>query len=212
MRLILVVFAVLVSALSSSAQTASTGNITTYGKCSPTLIQPKGKVEITCDVKGISPAQAEKRAKEDAQILSLIRQNSLNFDVVIDKLNELLKRTNPNLPVKTYSCSGEWRTSGPGLNTDIQITGGGNSADFDEMVKLNNSRLFQDLLTKCQNLIQAKPEWLSSKLFCSVAYMRLGDTAKAKEMLAEYDSQIGPAYSDDWHCENIAKALRSKLK
>ena len=148
------------------AQTTA-GDITTLGKCSPVLIRPKGKAEIRRD--GSSdclPARVRSQAKEYAEILSTIRKNSLSFDIVIVKLNELLKRTNPNGTVITYDCGGIKRTVT--MATGETLTEGDlpapNVKSMVDAVKASRPDLE---LIACLAQIEAKPEWLTPRLFCA---------------------------------------------
>ena len=192
------------------AQTTA-GDITTLGKCSPVLIQPKGKVEISCDGAGLSPAQVQRQAKEYAEILSTIRKNSLSFDIVIAKLNELLKRTNPNGTVITYDCGGIKRTvtmaTGETLTEgDLPAT---NVKSMVDAVKASRPDLE---LNACLAQIEAKPEWLTPRLFCAGAYVDLREMAKAKQMLDYYDANVGEAYDRDPFCTNISAKLHTVIK
>jgi hypothetical protein len=68
------------------------------------------------------------------------------------------------------------------------------------------------LLKVCTAEIESKPEWLTPRLFCAIAYGSLGNTAKAKEMLAVYDAGKGPAYDGDASCKQMSDVLHANLK
>ncbi len=203
MRSILLILTLLTFPCLAQKPANVTGSATTKGECSPAVTGSNNNFKFSC---GVGRQQGD-------QIIALLNKLLAANDTseVITKLNEILKRTNPNLPVMTYDCSGRWQSIGPDLNSDINVNGGGNSSDFDEMMSLYNQRLINQLVVKCEGLLQSEPGWLSPRLFCSLAYLGLGNIAKAKEHLDAYDSQVGPAYLDDQHCSRISTALHSKL-
>ncbi|MFZ0739649.1 MAG: hypothetical protein WBL70_01665 [Candidatus Acidiferrales bacterium] len=144
-------------------------------------------------------------------ILNKILANQLDPEAVMSKLNEILKAVNPNIPTKTYFCNGQWRTSGPGPNAALEVTLGGDDSAFQEMVRLNNSRQYSELLKACTAQNISEPEWLTPRLFCGLAYLSTGDRMKAKEMLAEFDSKTGPAY-DVAACQQMSAYLHTALQ
>ncbi len=144
-------------------------------------------------------------------ILNKILTNQLDPDVVMPKLDEILKAVNPNVPKKTYLCDGMWRTLGPGANTGLEVNMGGDSSAFQEMRRLNNSRQYADLLNACLAQIRSKPEWLTPRLFCGLAYIGIGDKSKAKEMLKEFDARTGPSYAVDG-CAQMSEFLHKQLQ
>ena len=116
---------------------------------------------------------------------------------------------NPNQPVKVYFCNGNWRTEGPGQNAALEVNLGGDTKDFEAMGNLNNTGKYLELLTYAQGQIKDKPEWLTPYLMSGLAYLALGDKAKAQEMLNYYDKKAGPGYDD---CKYIADHLREAVK
>ena len=129
------------------------------------------------------------------------------------KLDEILHAVNPNVPKKTYTCKGGWTMEGPSATAMHQV-----NMDFgpdpagEEMSKLNNAHQYKELLQRCTSQIKAKPEWLTPRLFCALAYRAMADTAKAKEMLDVYDAEKGPAYDGDVDCKRVADFLHANLK
>jgi len=144
-------------------------------------------------------------------ILNKILSNQMDPDAVMAKLDEILKAVNPNIPAKTYFCNGQWRTAGPGANAGFEINMGGDDSAFQEMVRLNNSRQYSELLKVCLAQIQTTPGWLTPRLFCGLAYLGTGDKVKAKAMLVEFDSKTGPAYDVD-ACQQMSVHLRKILQ
>jgi hypothetical protein len=146
-------------------------------------------------------------------ILNKILVNQLDPDAVMKKLDEILKAVNPNLPTKTYFCTGEWRTLGPGANAGLEMNMGGeeNVEVLKDMINLHDSGRYTDLLKECSAQIKSAPEWLTPRLLCGLAYLGLGDKPKAREMLAEFESKTGPAYGVQ-PCLRIADRLREKLQ
>ena len=87
---------------------------------------------------------------------------------------------------------------------------GGDDSAFQEMVRLNNSGQYADLLKACLAQISSAPGWLTPRLFCGLAYVGTGDKTKAKEMLREFDSKTGPAY-DIAACHQMSVYLHGAL-
>ncbi len=182
----------------------ATGNAKTAATCSAANTGNQNHFIINCGI-------GKEQGQQMIAILNKVLANQLDPTAVMAKLDEILKNINPNRPVKTYRCSGQWSSLGPGQNSVIEYGGGGDGLDFDAMINLANSGLNSQLVNKCEALLQTKPEWLSPLLFCSVGYFRLGNIAKAKQALERYDSQSGPAY-DEPHCQAIASDMRAKLQ
>jgi hypothetical protein len=178
---------------------------TTSGPCSPIAPNNSGTIRIDCQ--GVSP----RLGAQLIEILNRIARNQLDADAVMAKLDEILKAINPNLPVKTYFCNGQWRTAGPSATAAMAITMGGDNTVFQEMVRLNNSRQYAELLKLCLAQIHSTPEWLSPRLFCGLAYLGTGDREKAKAMLMEFDSMTGPAYDADG-CKEVSDFLHGQLR
>src|SRR5258708_37338250 len=174
------------------------------GDCSINSIGSNNQFTIDC--RGISKEQGQKMLA----ILNKILANQLDPDAVMAKLDEILKAVNPNIPAKTYFCNGQWRTAGPGANAGFEINMGGDDSAFQEMVRLNNSRQYSELLKVCLAQIQTTPGWLTPRLFCGLAYLGTGDKVKAKAMLVEFDSKTGPAYDVD-ACQQMSVHLRKIL-
>ncbi len=144
------------------------------------------------------------------KILNKVLANQLDPQAVMAKLDEILKAVNPNLPTKTYFCNGQWRTAGPSASAGLDVTVGGDDSAFQEMIRLANSGQSGELLKACISQIQSTPEWLTPRLFCGIAYSRMGDEAKAKEMIEEFDARKGPAYKGG-ACLQMSDFLHSHL-
>ena len=144
-------------------------------------------------------------------ILNKILADRLDPDAVMAKLDEILKAVNPNIPARTYFCDGKWRTAGPGQHAALEVYMGGDDSAFREMVRLNNSGQYAELLKVCLAQIGSAPEWLTPRLFCGLAYLGTGDKIKAKDMLAEFDSKTGPAYNADG-CQQMSDHLHRMLQ
>jgi hypothetical protein len=192
-------------ALPCCAQT-TTGTAKTKGACSPAVSGNNNQIAINC--RGLSKAQAE----EMSSILNKILANQINPKDVMTKLDEILKAVNPNARTTTYNCSGnQSRSSGPGTNAGFQVDViAGDDSVFREMIGLNNSRQYSDLLKVSLLQMQAKPEWLTPRLFAGLAYLGLGDRTKANDMMKEFDSKSGPAYEVD-ACKQISNYLHAHL-
>src|SRR6266513_3183142 len=152
-----------------SQKPIATGDATTTGPCSPAVTGSNNQFSINCQ--GIGKEQGAKMLG----ILNKILANQLDPEAVMAKLDEILKAVNPNVPVKTYFCNGQWRTAGPGKNAGFEVKVAGDDTAFQEMARLNNSRQYPDLLKMCLSQIQSAPEWLTPRLFCGLAYLGLGD-------------------------------------
>jgi hypothetical protein len=185
-------------------QTTATGQAETSGPCSPGVTGSNNIFTINC---GIGKEQGQKMLN----ILNKILANQLDPTAVMVKLDEILNSINPNRPPKTYLCNGMWRIAGPGPNTALQIALGGDDSAFQDLVRLNNTRQYAELLKLCLSQIQSAPDWLTPRLFCGLAYLGIGDGVKAKSMLAEFDSRTGPAYQDDG-CKEVSDYLHEHLR
>lgn len=180
-----------------------TGPATTKGSCSPAASGNNNTFNITC---GIGKAQGQKMI----DILNKILADQLDPAEVMKKLDEILHAVNPNVPPRTYSCDGHWKTAGAGANAAFEIVVGGDSTAFEAMLNLANSKNYSALLRACLDQIKEAPEWLSPRLLCSLAYLSLGDSANAKNMLKEFDSRTGPAYDTDG-CKQLSDFLHAQI-
>jgi len=183
-------------------QTKATGEAKTAGLCSPAVTGSKNTFQITCKI-------VNEQGQKMLGILNKILANQLDPKMVMEKLDEILKAVNPNMPAKTYSCGGDWVITShePGLT----LNPGGDTSAYMEMFRLYNSRQFADLIKTCLAQIRSTPEWLTPRLFCAMAYFYTGDKAKAKEMLADFDAKTGPAYTSDG-CGQMSDFLHKALQ
>jgi YD repeat-containing protein len=196
----LLVYVLLIGAGCCVAQESNNAN--SSGQCSPPVAGNNNTVTITCGI-GVQ------RAREMQAILNKILANQLDSAAVIEKLNELLRRTNPNGAVVTYDCDGNSRTTTPGstmAHVDLP------RQNVQLMMNLSSANRASDLLKECLSEIQQKPEWLTPRLFCSNAYLALGDLAHARQMLDDYNASVGPAYTGDPLCRDLSSFLQSHLK
>lgn len=185
-------------------QTKVTGEAKTAGPCSPAVTGSNNRFQITCKID-------EKQGQKMLDILNKILTNQLDPNKVMEKLDEILKAVNPNLPVKTYVCNGTWRTIGPSATAATSFNIGGDDSVYQQMVRLNNTGQYADLLKACLAQIDSAPEWLTPRLFCGLAYLGTGDKVKAKAMLDEFDARTGPAY-DTNGCRQASDHLHEQLK
>jgi hypothetical protein len=172
------------------------------------IVALSGNVSINCS--SLTAAQ-RKLIESIPAVLNKILSNQLDPDAVMEKLDEILKAVNPNVPAKTYFCNGQWRTAGPGPSAAFQITLGGDDRAFQEMAQLNNSHEYAELLKFCRTQIDSAPEWLTPYLFCSLGHLALGNSLKAREMLSYYDSKTGPAYESP-PCRQMSDYLHQRLQ
>jgi YD repeat-containing protein len=186
------------------AQKPSTSppGVATKGDCSPAVTGNNNNFKFTCGV-------GEEQGKQIIALLNRMLAKD-NTSVVIEKLNELLKRTNPNGTITTYDCDGGKRTQ--------TLSTGSTVADvpapgelIQPMLNLYNAHQMTALLTECQTQIASKPEWLTPRLFCGLGYVGLHDIANAKQMLDYYDANVGPAY-DAPFCQEASTWLHTKIK
>ncbi len=186
---------------------ATAGQAETSGTCSPAVSGSNNTFTISC---GIGKEQGQKMLA----ILNKILANRIDTDAVMTKLDEILHAVNPNLPTKIYFCGGGWRSQGPSANVGLMMTmNSSNDPSLQQMIDLANARPTEDqeLLKVCTSQIESKPEWLTPRLFCAIAYARIGDKTKMKEMLDAYDSRKGPAYDDDKFCQQLSSVAHSAL-
>ena len=86
----------------------------------------------------------------------------------------------------------------------------GDIKPFNDMIALLNSREYSALLSRCERELELKPEWLTPYLFCSFAYIGLGDIGEARRVFAHYQSEAGPAY-DHKDCDQLVAELQKVL-
>lgn len=198
---------ILLLSLPCWTQTTPTGQASTAAPCSIANTGSGNKIQINC---GIGKEQGQKMIA----ILNKILADKLDTNVVMAKLDEILHAVNPNLPQKVYFCGGAWRTIGPGANVGLVMSAKmDNDPSYQQMVDLANVRPEKNeaLLKLCTSQAESKPEWLTPRLFCAIAYARMGDRTKVKEILDIYDAKKGPAYTDDPNCQQLESAARSGL-
>jgi hypothetical protein len=106
------------------SQTVTTRRAETKGPCSPAVTGSGNQFTINCP--GISKEQGHKML----EILNKILANQLDPKAVMDKLDEILKAVNPNIPAKTYFCNGQWQTAGPGAQAAFETTLDGDDSAF----------------------------------------------------------------------------------
>jgi hypothetical protein len=194
----------LLVSLSCWTQATTTEEAVANGPCSIANSGSGNKIQINC---GIGKEQGQKMLA----ILNKILAKQLDPDVVMAKLDEILKAVNPNLPAKSYFCDGHWKSVGPGANAALEINMGGDDSAFQEMIRMNNSRQYADLLKTCFAEIHSAPEWLTPRLFSGLAYLGTGDKSKARDMLTKFDSRTGPAYKVDG-CQQMSEYLHKLLQ
>lgn len=171
------------------------------------IVALAGNVSLNCST--LTAAQ-QKALDAIPAILNKILSDQLDPDAVMKKLDEILHAVNPNLQVRAYFCNGTWRDMGPSANAGLSINVGGDDSVFKQMIELNNTGKYADLLNLCTAQKQSTPDWLTPKLFCGMAYSALGDQAKAKAELAAFDAKAGPAYSEG-ACKQMSDFLRNRL-
>jgi hypothetical protein len=179
----------------------------TNASCSNIVALAGSKVNLNCS--NLTPGQ-RKALDGIPAILNKILSDQLDPEAVMKKLDEILHAVNPNLQVRAFFCNGTWRDMGPSANAGLSINMGGDDSVFRQMVDLNNTGKYADLLSLCMVQKQSTPDWLTPKLFCGMAYSALGDPAKAKADLAAFDARTGPAYSEG-ACKQMSDFLRAKL-
>ncbi len=175
------------------------------------IVALAGDVKIDCS--SLTSAQ-QKIIENIPSLLRRIIAHQSDADAVIAKLDECLKTVNQNRPKTIYDCRGNWSTEGPstgGLHNETS-TFIGTDPSLQEMSKLADAAQNKELLKVCTTQLEAKPEWLTPRLFCALAYEGLGDNAKAKEMLDAYDGGKGPAYDGNAFCRRWSDLTHSKLK
>jgi hypothetical protein len=175
------------------------------------IVALAGDVKIDCST--LTPAQ-QKIIENIPALLHKILANQLDPDAVMSKLEEILHVVNPNLPKRTYACNGSWVSQSPDVNglTYSFSPQGYVDPSVSEMGELTIAHQYQELLKVCTAQIVSKPEWLTPRLFCAFAYEGMGNITKAKEMLAAYDIQKGPAYDGADGCRNFSNSLHASLK
>jgi hypothetical protein len=102
---------------------------------------------------------------------------------------------NPYAPIHTYDFNGARRTSEPGKE---MLDVGEETSVFQKIVQLQATKNWNGLRDICEEQIKKTPEWLTPYLFAGVAYMNLGEAAKATARLAYVKEKAGgnPANAD----------------
>jgi hypothetical protein len=184
---------------------ATTAAPWTRGSCSPAVTGQNDQFTIHC------PGMANEQGEKLLGIVNKILANELDPQLVLAKLDEIQRGLKPNLPVKTYFCDGMWQSIGPKADTVLDSKTGGNDFDFLNMISLFKSNQYPKLLKTCLASIDSEPSWLTSRLFCGLAYAHLNDKVKAQAMLREFESKAGPSY-DALPCHDMSVILRALLK
>jgi hypothetical protein len=91
------------------------------------------------------------------------------------------------------------------IDVDSDITA------FKQMVQLNNSHQYSDLLVKSTEMHALTPGWLTLHLFDALAYLGLNDNTKAREAFAKFNRVKGPAY-EAGACKQMADYLDRELR
>jgi hypothetical protein len=119
---------------------------------------------------------------------------------------------NPNAWTTTYNCTGDEKDQGQGASTTFVMSTnfGKELPTLQKMEALNNAKDFFGMIALCEEKMKSVPEWLTPMLFCSLGYASIGNTDKAKELLAEYDKRKGPAYAGE-PCKEVSDHLHAHL-
>ena len=214
-RAILVVLATLVvvvgmSLSGRSQQTSSTAKSAPEAlpaSCSIFETQAKDQISIKCQ--GMNPEQSERvsAAFNILPVMDKLLEDKLDPEVVTSKLDELTKSASRVPRVKTYFCDGMWKSGAPNAVGILDTKTGGNVSEFLGMIKLLEKKQYPELLTKCTANIKSTPEWLTSRLFCGLAYARLDRKTEAQAMLTEFEKKVGSTY-DVPDCHDMLTVLR----
>lgn len=173
------------------------------------IVALSGTLTVNCS--SLTPAQ--KRIIEGIPaLLNKILANQLDPSAVMDKLDEILRHVNPNLPSKAYFCNGGYRTQGISANAGLSIS---MNADPDPslqpMLDMANSQRWGDLIKSCTVQLDKNREWLTPYLLCSLGYANMNELPKAREMLKKFEDSKGPAY-DSEPCTRIIDILRNGFR
>ena len=188
-------------------QTPSIQQNSKGGNCS-NIIALTGNVSINCS--SLTPKQ-KKIIDGLPAILDKILANGIDSDLVLAKLDEILKRTNPNARQRSYFCNGEWSDVGRGGNSAFDVRMGGDGQDLKALIDLVNTNAPPPrLLEASERLIKLRPDWLTPFLFNSLAHVALKDFRKAKESRDHYETLMGGAY-DVEPCIAILKHVNQQL-
>jgi len=170
------------------------------------IVALTGNVNVNCST--LTPAQL-RAIQKIPDLVKEILENKTEAQAILAKLDEILQHLNPNAAVKTYNCYGWARIVSPGASSMFVNKSEDETFRYEKLSSLNNQKKFNELLTECRVQIKTAPEWLTPYLFSGLAYIGLGDRTKAKEMLDEFDSKTGPAYSEG-DCKGMADFIRQR--
>ena len=177
----------------------------TTAPCSPISQYNNGTIVIQCAV------NSDKMAKQLIEILNRIERNQLDPKLVMSKLDEIEKgvnavqeHVNPNVPKITYTKGGVKRMTSPGRSVaSIEAVD-----TFRELAELYDGRQWAKLVQQCEDQIKQRPEWFTPYVLGGLAYVNLGNRAKAIELLEEARSGM----DDNPDYENLPEIVRDALE
>ena len=185
--MIRVVLLLCLFAVPSISQT--TAGASTTGPCSPANTAPNSIFTIDC---GIGQEQGQKML----DILNKILSNQLDPNVVMAKLDEILKALNPYAPVITYSLNGGKHIR---QGNDVSIEAGVEFAWYQQVLApLYEQSKWQELLAACEKQILKAPDWPTPHMFAGIALANLGRKSEAIVRLRFVNEKTAgdPEYSD----------------
>ena len=187
------------------AQQLQRGSAQSTGVCSLANSGTVRTVQIKCGI----DLQQGKRMLEILNTI-LTNQEKLPADLVLQKLDEILKSVNPNAANKTYTCAGGFQVVGPSPNAVFNVQLGGVDTEkakimFDHFAQ----RDYRNLITSCEEFERTDPNWLTPLLFCAVGYGATGRLDQAKTTIKEYEDRVGPAYTQDPMCAELYSKVKA---
>ena len=200
MKTLIVLMCLIATPCVAQTTRSNPSKATTSGPCSPAVTGNNNTFTFKC-------VGLDQQKAIIAKLNQLLAKDDIS--VVISKLDELLKRTNPNGTVTTYDCAGDSRayTAAIGKTNSFADLPG---VTLRPMLEPLRSGDMDGLLRACLAEIANKPEWLTPRLMCGIAYIEKGDKVNAKAMLDYYDANVGPAY-DAPFCKSNSARLRDML-
>jgi hypothetical protein len=138
---------------------------------------------------------------------SIVNQNSPNYG------QQTIVHNDPSKMVATYDCGGARHMfiANP-MNIDAEYSTE-ESAAFEKMGNLANSRQYRELVTLCDEQIATKrdAEWLTPYAFRAYAEFQMGEIENARQTLAYYDAHK-PSDFEIGACKQVSEFMHSKLK
>jgi hypothetical protein len=176
MKFIFIVLMTFIPILSSAGQATST-----YGPCSPIAPNNKGVFIINC------PEITKQDARILRQILNKVVTERLDFEMVLQKLDEIQQGVNPNASRTTYTYEGHKRTL---TAQGAAMIVGEAQEQFQKMETLARNEEWDELKKYAESQIRERPQWLTPYIRSGEAAVHLANWRLANQRLKFAEQKI----------------------